>query len=229
MGFKQKQDYYGLSAITGIVLKSVTENKSNEVVEAKDEKGFVIANQIFGEKSTPSQEYVITKNVELSSIKLGQITTVNDKRYALTGIDIKTGAGSEITMTVNGQQVEDDDGSLIEGCKVTLSGLSISGIHHAQTFGAFTISGTGAHLTESSIAITTQVSQSEVEGEIVAHDINDARMTITGTIQVSNPSYPTPVISCADGWVQTEVLSEDNPDSDYPTYSFTLVKYLKED
>lgn len=104
--------------------------------------------------------------------------------------------------------------------------VSISPLHHAQTFGAFTYSGTGAHLTQSTFAAECTVSTADKDGVPLAHDIVGGRVTVNGTIQVSNSSYGTPTITPSNGWGLTQPLTETNPDGDFPTYTFGLTNYL---
>ena len=179
---------------------------------------------MYGERTAPACSYIIKgRTVQLSSIVLGKVNEIDGHSFCVSEIAIQTGAGQVPTMSINGQQIEDN---ATEACTTTASGTTVTGLHHAQTFGAFTISGQGAHLTQSSWSAACTINTAEKDGVMIAHDITDGRMTVTGTIQVSNASYPTPVLSAADGWKTTSPLSETNPNGDYPTYSFTLTKYL---
>lgn len=225
MAFKTKTTHYDLGTITNAVLVSVTENRSASTVEAKGEDGFVVASQVFGEKSAPSEEYAIKGDVTLTGIKMGSVKTVGGDSFALESITVTTSAGAAPTMSVSGQQVEDGAAS---GCTVTLPAVTVSGLHHAQTFGQFTVGGQGAHLTQSTLTITGTISTAEKDGETIAFDLTDCSMTITGTIQVSDASYGTPTVT-ASGWVVTSPITETNPDSNYPTYSFTITKFLAAD
>ena len=102
----------------------------------------------------------------------------------------------------------------------------MTALHHAQNFGAFTISGQGAHLTSSTLTIGGQVSTADKDGKVIASDLTDGRMTISGTIQVSDQTYGIPTLSLTDGWAITSPLTETNPNSEFPTYSFGLTRYL---
>lgn len=77
--------------------------------------------------------------------------------------------------------------------------------------------------------IAGSISEATKDGVTIAHDLTDGRIEVTGTIQVSDASYGTPALSCASGWTITAPLTQTNPDSDYPTYTFTIVKYLTAD
>ena len=104
--------------------------------------------------------------------------------------------------------------------------VTISPLHHAQNFGAFTIAGSGAHLTQSTFAAECTVSTADKDGVPLAHDIVGGKVTVTGTIQVSNSSYGVPTVTPSNGWDMTSPLTETNPDGDFPTYTFGLTNYL---
>lgn len=127
-------------------------------------------------------------------------------------------------MTASGSQVE--SGTAHATCTAELPNIVIGGLHHAQTFGAFTLTGAGAHLTQSTFTAQCEVSTAEKDGVILAHDIVGGTVTVTGTVQVSDASYPVPTITPSAGWSITAPLTETNPDSNFPTYTFTITSYL---
>jgi len=103
MAFKTKQDYYGLGQISGLVLIGTTENKSASTVEAQGEDGFVVATEMFGVRSAPSCEYIITGNVDISNVRFGSITTLSNLgNFVLTNFEINTSAGSAPTVSASG-------------------------------------------------------------------------------------------------------------------------------
>ncbi len=226
MAFKAKTTHYDLGTVSNAVLVSVTENRSASTVEARGDDGFIVASFVFGEKSAPSEEYVIKGDVALTGIKMGSVKAVGGDSFALESITVTTSAGAAPTMSVAGQQVEDGAAS---GCTVTLPAISVSGLHHAQTFGQFTVGGQGAHLTQSTLTISGTISTAEKDGETIAFDLTDCRMAISGTIQVSDAAYGIPTVTPQTGWVLTSPITETNPDSNYPTYSFTLTKFFAAD
>ena len=102
MAFKTKQDYYSLGEVAGLVLVSTTENKSDSVAEAQGENGFVVATQTYGVRSAPACDYVITSDVNLSGITLGDVTKISSDNYCLGEITVTTGAGSVPTLAASG-------------------------------------------------------------------------------------------------------------------------------
>lgn len=224
MSFKTKTDYFGLSSISGLKIVASSENKSASTAEAKDENGFVVATHMYGVKSSPACDYVITSDVTMTDIILGSVVSADGHNYCLGEITINTAAGTAPTLAASGSQIE--DGTATDSCTAEMPTVQVNGLHHAQTFGAFTLSGTGAHLTQCTFAATTTVSTADKDGEPLAHDIVDGRCTVNGTIQVSDSAYGIPTVTPASGWVMSAPLTETNPDSDFPTYTFTLTKYL---
>ena len=227
MSFKAKSDYYGLSAqAENLVLTSTTENRSASVAEAKGEDGFVVATEMYGNVSAPACEYVAKGDVSLDAIKIGTVTVIDEHSFCLSSLSFSTSAGAAPTASASGQQVE--DGAKV-ACTCTLPSISVDGLHHAQTFGAFTVSGKGAHLTQSSLNVNGTVSTATKDGEVIAHDITDVRLEVSGTIQVSDSTYAAPTVALSADWVMTSPLSETNPDGDFPTYAFTATKFLTAD
>lgn len=226
MSFKTKQDYYGLGAVTGLALTGTAENKSLSTAEARGEDGFVVAVESFGETSAPSCDLVVKGDVTLESIVLGAITTINSHKYCLANLSITTAAGAAPTVSASGQQVADN---ATVRCKVTLPAIVISGLFHAQTFGAFTLGGTGAHLTSCTLEIAGTIATATKDGEIIAHDLTDVRMTVTANIQVSDSSYGAPSVTASSGWKITGPISETNPDADFPSYTCQLTKTIAAD
>lgn len=225
MAFKTKQDYYSLGNVAGLTLVATSENKSESIAEAQGENGFVVATQTYGVRSAPACDYVITSNVELSGIVLGSVTAISSDNFCLGEITITTGAGQVPTLAASGSQVE--SGTVHGGCTCTMPTINVSKLHHAQKFGAFGINtGFGAHLTQCTFTAQCTVSTADKDGTPLAHDIVDGRCTVTGTIQCSTSPYTLPVIIPETGWELTSPLSETNPDGDFPTYTFTLTRYL---
>lgn len=225
MSLKQKTDYYGLTTLdSNLVLVSTTENKSQSTVEAQGEDGFVVAVESFGLRAAPTCEYVLKHDVDMSGIKMGAITAITGMGdFVLSSFEVSTQAGSAPTVSASGSQVEPNATTT---CYAMLPAITIGALHHAQTFGAFTLSGAGAHLTQSTFSAQCEVSTAEKDGDILAHDIVGGTVTVSGTIQVSDPSYPIPTVTPANGWTITSPITETNPDSNFPTYTFTLTKYL---
>lgn len=226
MAFKTKADYYGLGAITGLKLISTNENKSASTAEARGEDGFVVAVESYGTTSAPSCELNVIADTSLANIVLGTVKTIGTDKFCLASLSISTSAGGVPTISASGQQVE---ANAQEKCTCTLPAISISALHHAQNFGAFTLGGTGAHLTQCNMEIGGTISTATKDGEVIAHDLTDVRMTVTATIQVSDSTYGTPTVTAATGWTVTSPLSETNPDADFPTYTVTLQKTLTAD
>lgn len=154
---------------------------------------------------------------------LGGISNVEGKSYCLTDVSITTAAGQAPTINCSGQQVEEN---ATAACTSSLGVTSLNGLHHAQTFGAFTVNGDGCHLTQCSMSAKCVLNVVSKDGIALAHDIYDSRIEIAGTIQVSDADYNEPSIVVESGWIITAPLTETNPDSNYPTYTFTLTKYL---
>lgn len=232
MALKTKTDYFGLAA-SGWTIASTSENREVGTAEATSDDGFLVAVEAFGERLTPTCDYVATSNATLSSVVLGSVMTVdNDKKIALGSVSITTRAGEAPTMTASGSQIENNGTA---HCTATLTGINVSHLFHAQDFGLFTV--TGGQLIDSTLNIEGDIGIAEVDGVIKSSDLVGARITVSGTIVgVSNAgaiSTPTVTLNTPTGRVLqgvfTSPLSETNPNGDFPQYTFTATWGLKAD
>lgn len=229
---KTKTNYFPSLTTAGWEVQSTSENREVGSAEAQGDNGFVVAISTFGEKIKPTCDYIATSTASLSNIVVGSVTTIDSKPIALGSISIKTTAGQAPTMTASGSQIEDNG---IAHCTCTLSGLTISPLFHAQDFGLFTVS--DGQLTDSTLNIDGEIATAEVDGVIKSSDLVGGRITCSGTIVGVNNSgaisTPSITISQPSGSVLsgviTQPLSENNPNGDYPTYSFTITWPLKAD
>lgn len=163
---------------------------------------------------------------------LGSVQTVLTKKVALGGITINTAAGQAPTMTATGSQIEDNGSA---HCTCTLSGVSVSGLFHAQDFGLFTVS--NGQLTQSTLTINADIATAVIDGDIKSSDLVGGTIQVTGTVIGVNDSgaisTPTVTISTPTGNVGTGVvtqpLSQTNPNNDFPSYTFTAEWPLKAD
>lgn len=116
-----------------------------------------------------------------------------------------------------------------------MSGLTLSGLFHAQDFGLFTV--TGGQLTQSTLTINANIEVATIDGTIKSSDLVGGTIQVSGTIiGVSDAgviSTPTISISTPSGNVGTGVvtqpLTETNPNGDFPSYTFTAEWPLKAD
>lgn len=221
MALKTKVDPFGLN-ITGLECVSTEENVSASTAEATGEDGFVVATEVFGARKAPSAEYIITANtVNLSGIVFGEKSS---EHIVKSNLSVTTGAGNAPNVSISGQEVESTTG-LTKACKCTLPSITISGLHHAQDFGIFTVAGTGAHLTQSTLTISSNITTAEADGVIKASDLTGGKITVTGTIQVSSPTYAAPTVTLKQvggkAGVMTSPLSCSNPNGNFPTWTFT--------
>ena len=228
MAFIAKPDYFGLSTADdtkdSLSLKSSSLNKSASVAEATDEKGDVVAEEVFGEQSAPSVTYELKDDLDLSDILLGAVKTVDGKPYALSSVSFNTAPAGVPEVQCSGEQVE-TDATTENSTTIELPELSLKKWHDAQILGsAFTLGGTGCYLNGCNYTARCDVTKATVDGTIVAHDVQNGRIEVQATIVQTGSTAPT--VTAGQGWVITSPLTTDNPDEDYPTWTVTLTKYL---
>lgn len=232
MALKSKVDYFGLSG-SGWEVSDTSENRAiGYNAQAQGPDGFIVAIDAGGENLAPEVNYIATSNATLSSIVLGSVKTVLTKQVALGSITINTSAGAAPTMTATGAQIEDNGTA---HCTCTLSGLTVSGLFHAQDFGLFTVS--NGQLTQSTLTINGNIATAVIDGDIKSSDLVGGTLQVAGTIVgVSNAgaiATPTVTIGTPSGnvgtGVMTQPLTETNPNGDFPSYTFTIEFPLKAD
>lgn len=228
MAFKTKTDYYNLAITNKLILTDTAEGKTSQTATAQGEDGFIVAEEVFGTYEAPSENLTIVADLAAGDLSpvLGKVNTVGTKKYVLSGFSITTGAGQQPTVSASGREV---NAAATDGCKCTVAVPAVTRLHHAQTFGAFTLSGTGAHLTQCTFQAQGQINVATKDGEVINFDFTGANITVTGTVQVSDSGYGEPTISPATGYKLTSPLSCTNPDADFPSYTFTLTKNLAAD
>ena len=230
MAFATKTDPFGIVGEAGLLeCTAVTDNKSSSVAEAHDAKGTLIAHEVYGEQIAPSADYKVKKSGSIEGVKLGNVTTYDSKRVALSHIHIHTGAGEEMTLTASGEQVEDStDGT----CPAKYSVPSIPGsvCHHAQAlFNAFAVGGTGCHLQTADYDFACTVGKATKDGVPIAHGVYEAYGEAQVTIIQAGSADPTLTVPQNSNWFISSPLTKTNPDADYPTWSATLRLHLAMD
>lgn len=223
MALLTKTDYFGLAS-NGFIVESTSENRSvGYTAEARSNDGFLVAIDAGGERISPTVNYIATDSASVGSIVMGSVNTVDGKAIALNSITITTGAGENAKMTASGQQIEDGGSA---HCTATLNGITLDEPFHASTFGLFTVS--NGQLTNSTLTIEGTTATAETDGVIRASDLVGASIKVSGTIVgVSDAgaiAKPTITLNAPSGnvldGVLTQPLSEENPNGDFPQYSF---------
>lgn len=231
MALLTKTDYYGLATSSGFEVESTSEGKTMGFqAEARGPDGFLVAIETGAERQAPTVNYVATSSVNISSVVMGSVKTVDGHQVALGSVTITTAAGEPVRMTATGSEIEAGGTA---HCTATLSGISLSSLFHAQNFGLFTV--TGGQLTNSTLTVEGNIGTAECDGVIKASDLVGASIRVSGTIVgVSDAgaiSTPTVTLSTPSGnvlaGVMTQPLTQENPNGDFPTYSFEATWGLK--
>ena len=204
MSFKAKTDFFGLAS-GGVVITESNENKTASTAEGHNEKGDVVAFEVFGETMSPQCTYVLSADTNLSSMQCGTpIAGTGDysgKKFTLGGLTINTTAGSPPSIQASGEEIP--SGTSHSDCTYTFPSATLKMCHHAQIlWSAFTLGGTGCYLQQ-------------------------ANYNAGGTISRATDTKPT--VTPGTDWTITAPLNCSNPDADYPSWSCTLSRYLEHD
>lgn len=250
MAFAKKTDYCGLSKLsTSIVVRDDALNGSVEKYQPMGQDGsFDQGTEVFGEDTAPSNTYgVKAPGIELTAgkMKLNEVTTIEDKSYALESVEIETGAGEVLKLSAKSKEIETLPDATVQ-CKYSIPAFKADTRQHAQIlFGAFTLSGKGCTLTGCKASIAGSINVDKVAGVKISSDINSGLITLSGTIlrsgNVADNEVPTitpsaEAVELGNGktskWILTKAPAptEKNPETEYQTYEFELeLPLLKDD
>ena len=224
MSFQAKTDYFDLADDSTIVIVSSDENKSSTVIQARDEKGDVVAQEIVGITTAPSCSYVIKSNASTGEWKIGLPIVHDDKKYTISSIQINTGAGTPPSLQVSGEEVP---ATSHEDCYYDIPSATVKVCHHAQIlWGAFTFTeGTGGcYLTQANYTASGSLTKAQKDGETISYDISEGKIEAALTFVSTTGTKPT--LTPGSGWTFTQELTKSEPDSDYNSYTCTLTKNL---
>lgn len=112
---------------TSLVLVSSTENKSTQTATAKDSKGDIIAQEVYGETSAPTCSYVVKSDTTVGDIKIGKATG-QDNKYTITSLTINTSAGSPPSVEASGEEIPS---STHDDCWYNVPSTTVGVCHHA--------------------------------------------------------------------------------------------------
>ena len=222
MSFAAKIDYVGL-ARTGLVLRSNGQNGSNSVLEIPGADGSILGDEVYGHIKAPTCEYAINGTATLSGIELGKVYG-SDGAYALTRIQVSTGAGQE--PTVNADAVQIESGATQAVCTYAIDSQTVTPARHALTFGAFTYTeSVNLALQSSEFEATCTLDPTTVNGDPVASDATAGRETVSVTFWSSSEDTA-PTVTVASGWHITSDWTCTGADSSMFVWTATFTKYL---
>lgn len=233
--FIEKTDYFGLGDGTMLVCTTADEGKSVSLAEVHNSDGSFIEHNVYGETRSPSNNYVMkatTFEKAAGDIKLGAITNVEvdtniSASICLGTLNINTQAGSAPSFDASGEQVE--DGAEAE-CTYSLPAITLPKQHHAFILLSCLSSenyGNGIYLQSAGYSFSSSISKATKDGVCLTHDVTEGK--IEASLQFVSTTGVEPTIAPGTDWFVSTVPSISNPDSDWPTYSVTLTKYLVKD
>ena len=151
MSFQSKTDFFGIATqANGLEVTEANENKTASTAEGHNEKGDVVAFEVFGETMSPSNTYVLGADLTLSGLPNcgAPIAGTGDyagKKFTLGSITISTSAGSPPTIQASGEEIPAS--TTHSDCTYAFPSSTLKLCHHAQIlWSAFTLGGTGCYL-----------------------------------------------------------------------------------
>lgn len=229
MAFNTVTDFYGLADGTMLACKASNENAGAQLVEAPmNDRGDIPAHEVLETVRNPSCDYEMlaawARGAETTPnpVQLGGLSQLDGKAFVLSNLTISTGAGSAPSISASGGQVND---GAAEGDVYDIPAFSVAFKHTAQIlWGAFTVGGTGCHLTQANYTASVTLSRGTVNGSTVSHDVQAGR--ITAAITISQVGDTAPTLTPETGWSVTSPLTKNKSDAQYPVWTAALTKYL---
>ena len=229
MSFQSRPDYFSLGGSNGLKLQSSDENASAQEYDAQNEKGDIVATEVYGETASPTCTYVLTSDATLSGIKMGEASaySTSGKYYTINNITVNTAAAQAPTVTVTGMLVPSDGNC--SSCYYNAPSTSIEMCHHAQDLFGLGVSsqlGSNNYLTQANYTIEGGLTTATVDGSVVSYDITGGKVTANVTVQAATSTPNLPGSSVADPWKMTSPCTRSDPDAALPTYTATFAYNL---
>lgn len=222
--FIAKLDFANLKTVdNGLVVKDDSPNASNQFVRAPNQKGDIIAHNLFGAREAPSVNYELGKDLTSFAVVLGTVNTVATFPYLFKQLDIKTSQAAAVTMSAVCEKLQT---GATATSTIDFGTITLKKLHKAQFIvDSITLGGTGAHLQTCDITFKCNPTFAEVEGAIISHDISGGEITQVITILQTGSAIPT--VAAGSGWDITDALKRtSNPDGNYPMWTCTLSKFV---
>lgn len=225
MSWDSKTDYCGLAVANKIVIKSSNENRSGQYLERAGGSGAICATKPYGSLAAPSCEYAIqaANSFAAGAIKLGAVTTVDAKRYALRSFHYENGADQEPVFSGTAQEIE----ATTDGTTRTFDMIEFAVSPDeaaAIVASAATLGGSGCELIKCALDASCSVKTHTVNGTPVASDITMGKVTVQLTILQTSTTAPD--VTAGSGWDISSPLTCEDPDADLPTWTCALSKPL---
>lgn len=224
MSLSTRLNYFGIlvDAEDGAILSQTdSDNKKDFVVKAssRSSTGDIIARDNVVEEGAPTSSFKV-KSAGTLTLKLGEVKTLDTKKYAANNLKITTSVAAPPTVEISGEQLGD---SATDSSTYDLPAITLTPRHKAVILAeAFTMTGEGCSLTECSLEAKCTITRARNRGTYLSHDVSDGEIVVSATIEQSGSTKP--VVTAASGWEITAPLSDSNPEEGYTTWTVELTK-----
>ena len=223
--FTDKKDYFGLTA-NSAPLEVIADNDgaSNGYNDYKAQDGSFIDNIVYGEKQEPSNDLELTGDWTIAddAIKLGGVTTLDTKKFALGELNIETTAGELPTISASGKQVPS---AAATTRYYAIPAETVKNDESAQIlWGAFALTGSGCHLQSAKYKCSAELPTKDKNGFPVSFGVSQG--VIGCEVEIVQCGNTAPTLEAGENWHVSDKLKCSNPDSDCPTWTATLRRFL---
>lgn len=221
-GFSTPIDWFNQSG-DKMVITGSQDGKSNQVAEAQNANGDVIARDVYNIKLSPSADYLI-KGAISTLPKLGTVTEVtvdgSKVKVMLTSIIINTSNSALPTFSMSGTQVES---SAATKRNYNLGTVDIKARAMAQDI-LKALSVTNADLNSASFNFSVNPVLGETADGVCASDVQKGVCECSFTFVQTGSTAPT--FTAASGFTITAVPTATRNDGSYVEWTVTVTKDL---
>lgn len=222
-GFSAPIDWFNQSG-EKMVITASSDGKSNQVAEAQDANGDVIARDVYNIKCSPSADYLI-KAAVTALAKLGTVTDVTvdgtSKKVMLTSITINTSNSALPTFSMSGEEVEAD---AVTGRTYDLGTVNILARAKAQDIINALTTVQNADLNSATFNFNVNAVLGETADGVCASDVQRGVCECSFTFVQTGSTAPT--FTAASGFTITSVPSATRNDGAYIEWTVTVTKDL---
>lgn len=223
--FTDKKDYFGLTANSApLDVIADDDGASNGYNEYKGQNGAFVDSITYGDKQEPSNDLELTGDwtIAADTVKLGGVTTLDTKKFALGELDIDTVAGELPTISASGKQVP---ASAATSRYFAIPAETIKNDESAQIlWGAFELTGSGCHLQSAKYKCKAELPTKDKNGFPVSFGVSQG--VIECAVEIVQCGTAAPTLTAGENWHVSDKLKCSNPDSDCPTWTATLRRFL---
>lgn len=235
-------DYCALEIAGSIEAKAHATNATANFIQRLGKNAEIKAQRLYGIRETPTVLYAITNRVAIEGKKIGAVTQVADKSYALSKIVWETQADKEPTLSGTARQVENDAETTnyfaVPEFEITPEWIAqipaFKFADEAEATPAFELptadendepTNVDCELQKTRTEIWGFIRTNDITGDALAHDVTAAQITID--IRIAQYGNQKPTIVPGANWLIAAPLKLINNANEMPAWECRICRALE--